>query len=357
MSTVRKAVALVLLVSLLGFQENAYASIKSGDSCKKLGQVTSSGKLKFLCVASGKKLVWKTKKDILTPPPVIDLPGLLPEIASNYKSSTNSLTLEIANYTSDYLWKTSVKTGKSEIVGYGQILITGIESNNLVILTIETSRTGYMNSSKDFYFTPKLISETPIIDQAKVKSLNNGCEFELSNFNLMSDLNLVSTYGTVSNANLGVYRVEGLPKNTSATVSVINSKRDFLSSPYVSIICDPIPIYDDLTQRDWKLIAKDPDGNRNRYVHVFGKITQFDAATGTSRFRADVAGTLEEISATYFYGDNTFLSGSSILLRDFVAGDKFDAKVKIDGSYTYTNTLNGSISVPSLTVVSISRVR
>jgi len=353
----RKVGAVVLLVTLLAGQQNTYASIKSGDSCKKLGQVTTIGSIKFLCTASGKKFIWKTKKDILTPRAIINLPGLLPEIASNYKSSTNSLTLDIANFTPEYLWKTSVRTGKSEIIGFGQILITGIESNNLVILTIESSRIGYMNSSKDFYFTPKLIAETPTIEQANVKSLTNGCEFEISNFNFLSDLSLDTNYGTVSNSGLGIYRVDGLPKNTGATVRIVNSKKDYLSSPFASIICEPIPFYDDLTQRDWKLIAKDPDGNKNRYVHVFGKITQFDAATGTSRFRADVAGTLEEINATYFYGDNTFLSCSSALLRDFIAGDKFDAKVKIDGAYTYTNTLNGSISVPSLTIVSILRVR
>lgn len=42
--------------------------------------------------------------------------------------------------------------------------------------------------------------------------------------------------------------------------------------------------------REWALIAKSPDQHAGERIIVYGEVTQFDAATGTSAFRANVDG-------------------------------------------------------------------
>jgi hypothetical protein len=113
------------------------------------------------------------------------------------------------------------------------------------------------------------------------------------------------------------------------------------------------PVFSEITQREWQLILKDVEGNKNRYVVVYGKITQFDSGTGLGSFRADVAGTKEELNKPFFLGDNTFLSGDVDMLKNFVSKDKFKANVQVIGVYTYTSVSNIQISVPMLKVLNI----
>ncbi|MCB0915279.1 MAG: hypothetical protein KDC23_06180 [Actinobacteria bacterium] len=47
--------------------------------------------------------------------------------------------------------------------------------------------------------------------------------------------------------------------------------------------------YATLDERTWALIAKDPEAHAGESYLVFGEVTQFDSATGTSAFRANVA--------------------------------------------------------------------
>jgi hypothetical protein len=43
-----------------------------------------------------------------------------------------------------------------------------------------------------------------------------------------------------------------------------------------------------ITARDWAKIAKDPGSHVGEAIIVYGEVTQFDAATGTQVFRANV---------------------------------------------------------------------
>jgi hypothetical protein len=45
-----------------------------------------------------------------------------------------------------------------------------------------------------------------------------------------------------------------------------------------------------ITAREWQAIAKDPDAHTGEKIIMHGYVTQFDAATGTNKFWANVDG-------------------------------------------------------------------
>jgi len=111
----------------------------------------------------------------------------------------------------------------------------------------------------------------------------------------------------------------------------------------------------DISSRDWKLINKNPNAAKGQNIWVFGKITQFDDATGTSMFRANIDGVNHFDGQYFFGGDNSIVLGNSKTLSKFVNDDIFKACVTVKGSYTYTTALTkGSLSVPKLQAQSIS---
>jgi hypothetical protein len=73
----RLALAIVLLLSLSSPVHAA--APKAGTACKKVGQTSTSGGIKYTCVKSGKKLVWNRGVVILvvTKPPGVEVKNLL----------------------------------------------------------------------------------------------------------------------------------------------------------------------------------------------------------------------------------------------------------------------------------------
>lgn len=110
-----------------------------------------------------------------------------------------------------------------------------------------------------------------------------------------------------------------------------------------------------ITAREWQMIAKNPDGFKGNRVVVYGKVTQFDAATGTTQFRASVDGVEQTKRRNGFvnYPTNTILAGQATDLSNLVVDDLFRAEVTVAGSYTYNTTLGGSMTVPVLVVTAI----
>ena len=108
-----------------------------------------------------------------------------------------------------------------------------------------------------------------------------------------------------------------------------------------------------LSSRDWQVIAKNPDAHIGERVIVHGWVTQFDAATGTTAFRASVDGVRQK--QAYDYDTNTMLGGDAADLEDIVVDDEFTAEVTVMGSLTYQTQIGGSTTVPVLQVQTISR--
>ncbi|MFE9691916.1 hypothetical protein [Micromonospora sp. NPDC005806] len=111
------------------------------------------------------------------------------------------------------------------------------------------------------------------------------------------------------------------------------------------------PSYKTLSARQWKLIAKNPDAYIGKHYVVYGRVTQFDAATGTDTFRADVAH--RRMSYEFDYETNTMLSGSESELENLVEDDIFRANVTVLGSFSYDTQIGGQTTVPLLNVDSI----
>ncbi|MFI6270130.1 hypothetical protein [Micromonospora zamorensis] len=111
------------------------------------------------------------------------------------------------------------------------------------------------------------------------------------------------------------------------------------------------PSYKTLAERQWKLIAKDPDGYLGKTYVVYGRVTQFDAATGTDSFRADVAH--RRMAEDYDYETNTILNGSESDFDNLVEDDIFRANVTVLGSFSYDTQIGGETTVALLQVDSI----
>ena len=96
--------------------------------------------------------------------------------------------------------------------------------------------------------------------------------------------------------------------------------------------------------REWQVIAKDPDAHEGEHILVYGYVTQFDAATGTDTFRANVDG-VEHSGDEYAYLDyeiNTMLRGDPTALQDIVSGGLFTAQVTVGGSVSYDTQIGGA---------------
>lgn len=112
--------------------------------------------------------------------------------------------------------------------------------------------------------------------------------------------------------------------------------------------------YKKLTARQWAKIAKSPDDHIGEAYVVYGRVTQFDAATGEDAFRADVDGVKHKVSYGFVdYPTNTVLTNLSADVSDLVEDDLFQANVQILGSLSYDTQIGGETTVPNLSVISL----
>lgn len=117
----------------------------------------------------------------------------------------------------------------------------------------------------------------------------------------------------------------------------------------------PAPVFQDITSRDWKLIAKAPKDHVGETITIYGRVTQFDSATtgATPIFRADVDG--EKQAKYYDYDTNTMISAvkDPSILDDVVEGDLFVATATVITEYSYETTMGATLTVPLLNIDSI----
>jgi len=127
----------------------------------------------------------------------------------------------------------------------------------------------------------------------------------------------------------------------------------YYTEPAAPVAVEPAPLAPatTITERQWALIAKSPAAHVGDRVIVFGKVTQFDAATGTAGFRANVGGKKLPVAYGFVnYPTNTMLTGDENGLATLVEGDIFRAEVTVIGPYSYDTQIGGSTTVPALTV-------
>ena len=108
--------------------------------------------------------------------------------------------------------------------------------------------------------------------------------------------------------------------------------------------------YPELTPRDFKLLAKDPDSFKGKTYTIYGHVTQFDAATGRDAFRANTGPNSVPADSWYEFEQNTVLGGEEATFADLVQDDLFKAKVSVTGAFSYDTQIGGSTVVPSFYV-------
>jgi hypothetical protein len=107
--------------------------------------------------------------------------------------------------------------------------------------------------------------------------------------------------------------------------------------------------YKSVSPREFALMVKNPDAWAARKIVVYGVITQFDAATGTTAFRADTGPA--PVMDPYDYDQNTFITAHhSGMVANIVENDIVTMFVEVQGAYTYDTQIGGSTTVPSLLV-------
>lgn len=108
--------------------------------------------------------------------------------------------------------------------------------------------------------------------------------------------------------------------------------------------------YQDLSERDWQLIAKNPDGHIGERVVVYGTVTQFDTATGTESFRINLgASPVTDSPQSYLDHDtNSMVSGAAEDLANVVRGDEVKIYGEVIGSISYDTQVGGNTTVPAI---------
>ena len=111
----------------------------------------------------------------------------------------------------------------------------------------------------------------------------------------------------------------------------------------------------DIDDRTWALVAKDPKSHIGEEFVIFGKVTQFDSATGTSTFRANTGAGQQDYS--YKYDVNTIVDADyASTVADVVQDDVLKMYVKVEGALTYSTTIGGSATIPQVAIKSFDLV-
>jgi hypothetical protein len=297
----------------------ASSQVNQGASCKNLGKISTVSNTKFKCIKKDKKLTWQKVNSLNPGVKPTYVPRFFPLFLNNAPVE-NPNRITVAIYNADYVIIDKQKIDKFEFEIRKESSTEWSETITVNVSDSLSTSTGEKYWAAGWTILPATLGE-----------------------------NIYSRVRAVSGSLKGAWsesKVVGTVTPTSVTPIAI-------PSPTPTPVPTPTKVYSDISQRDWQLIVKDPIGNQSRNIVVYGRITQFDSITGLGRMRAEVFGTLEELNKSFSFGDNTFLTGTDSMLKNFVNKDKFKARVTVSGTYSYTTTLNANVTVPLLAISSI----
>lgn len=114
-----------------------------------------------------------------------------------------------------------------------------------------------------------------------------------------------------------------------------------------------------LNERDFALLARDPDAHLGDQLIVTGVVSQFDAATGRCGFLAQIGH--DRMANSYDYGQNSaFTAGDGFsdcaVLDDVVEDDHVRLWVTALGSYSYDTQIGGNTTVPFFEVHKVEQL-
>ncbi len=99
-----------------------------------------------------------------------------------------------------------------------------------------------------------------------------------------------------------------------------------------------------LSDREWKIMNRNPDAMSGSGVKIAGLIIQFDAFTGTNSFKAVIYNSRAARDADRYLNNLTIadISGDEALLSNFLKGDKFVCDCVINRADSYTTQDGGT---------------
>lgn len=104
--------------------------------------------------------------------------------------------------------------------------------------------------------------------------------------------------------------------------------------------------FKDVGERDWQLIAKNPDAHLGEKVVIYGKVTQADSAMGDKLIRVSTGGQ----PADYYTINTVAKEGVDGVFANIVEGDLVTMWARVWGSKTYDTTIGGSTTAPEVKV-------
>ena len=116
--------------------------------------------------------------------------------------------------------------------------------------------------------------------------------------------------------------------------------------------------YQVLDAREFAKVVKDPDAAKGRLLTLYGRVIQFDTATGPERFLCYCSGEpviKKDGPKMLQYSENrACVRGSRDVLADVVDGDFFEAGASIVGVFSYENGLGSSVKCPEFVIGKIA---
>jgi len=100
------------------------------------------------------------------------------------------------------------------------------------------------------------------------------------------------------------------------------------------------------TELQWNTLTRSPAQVKGKNFVIFGCVSQFDANTGGSKFRAYASKTP---AASWLSGVNSLFTGNANSLLKLKEDDAFIAKVNVSGATSYS-TIGNKTSVPAFAV-------
>lgn len=104
-------------------------------------------------------------------------------------------------------------------------------------------------------------------------------------------------------------------------------------------------------ERTLALVAKDADDHVGGRMAVYGRITQFDKATGDCSFRAEIGH--EQTDSMWGYDHNSYFTAGAATcddLDEYVEEDHVKILATVHGVETYSTMIGGNTSVPRFQV-------
>jgi hypothetical protein len=187
--------------------------------------------------------------------------------------------------------------------------------------------------------------------------LGAGGVFLVANAETPAAIPVAATASPAPSSTCGSFAVD--PSSGSVVCATPSGSGNVHETPPAATTAAPPPKpaapHKAITDRQWLLIAKDPEAHMGERIIIHGLVTQFDAATGVDTFRADVGGKKRKPSYGFVdYETNTVLNGDAAKLTKVVQDDLFTARVTVLGSVDYETQLGGGTTAPLLRVDSVT---